>query len=142
MLGYEGSSPLSSDVALRLTGGGMPDSGKIFGTDLYELWQAGTQYLPAVAVHLREAESELESAGHHDDAFRRPDRFGGGNYGPAYGAIAELRQWLATMLRQTAENLTDVSAVLLLAANEFAETDRAAGDAFRDLVRGSAFGAD
>nr|MDT0657598.1 hypothetical protein [Micromonospora sp. DSM 115978] len=66
-------------------------------------------------------------------AFLRPDRFGGGTYGPVYGPWKDLRDELESILSATATNLELTGEALCLAATVFAATDEAAAAEFNRL---------
>jgi hypothetical protein len=102
----------------------MPHSGQDLGVDLYGLWRAGTDNLPAVAaVYAGAARSVADTAEGETSAFRRPEQFGGGPFGPACSSWTALRDELATMLRDTATHLELAGEALCLAASEYAKAD-------------------
>jgi hypothetical protein len=112
----------------------MPNSGTELGADLYELWRAGTDNLPSVAAVYRAASGHV--AGTDSGlpyAFMRPDRFGGGTYGPVYAPWRGLRDELEKILSDTATSLELTGEALRLAAAEYARTDSAAADELNRL---------
>jgi hypothetical protein len=114
----------------------MVDKGTGFGLDLYELWQAGRDRLPTVALQYTEANNAVA---HTDDglaaAFLRSPHLSGDSYGPVYPAWKTLRDELQTILHDTAKNLELVGEALCLAANEYAKADSAAEKEFNRLKR-------
>ncbi len=113
----------------------MPDHGKDLGADLYHLWLAGNDNLPAVADEYRRTADDLSNI--DNDIYRamwRPARFGGDDYGTVFYAWTALRDELQSMLSDTATNLTLTGEALCLATNVYAKTDDAASDEMRRLI--------
>ena len=108
------------------------DHGTSLGLDLWELYRAGKQSLPAVAMEFYVACNHVRHAGSAaDGAFSRPPIFGGAK-GPAFGEWTELMNTIGRFLEETADNLDATGTALVMAADSYAETDRAAG---RELER-------
>jgi hypothetical protein len=118
-----------------MTDGGqfMPgDRGTELGLDLWELYRAGSQSLPAVAREFYTASRHVRTAGEWvEQAFTRPSMFGG-TFGPARTDWMDLMGMIKKFLEDTADNLDATGEALVLAAQTYAETDRAAG---RELIR-------
>src|SRR5215475_4291866 len=113
----------------------MPDHGRDLGADLYHLWLAGKDNLPSVAGEYGRAASDVAAT---DSAFAvmwRPSRFGGDTYGPVYYSWTTLRDELQTILSETASNLTLTGEALVLAANQYAKTDRAVAAEMKRLIQ-------
>jgi len=118
-----------------MDGGNMPgDRGVTLGLDLWELYRAGKQSLPAVATEYYDAGFRVGRAGSFaEEAFTRPAMFGG-TQGPACGEWMELMSTIMKFLGDTGEALDDTGAALVMAANTYAETDRAAGRELQRLI--------
>lgn len=101
----------------------MSKSGEALGADLYDLWNAGTHLLPkaAGAVELAYAETPVTSA----YACARGGALGMGANGPA-GALDRVLDLLNKALSDTGRNLREVGEALVVVADDFARTDRAA----------------
>ena len=113
----------------------MPDTGKDLGADLYHLWLAGKQNLPSVADQYGKAAAGVSSTQSVASVMWRPSRFGGDTYGPVYYSWTALRDELQTILSETAGNLTLTGEALVLAANQYAKTDRAAAAEMKRLIQ-------
>jgi hypothetical protein len=107
------------------------DSGTTLGLDLAELYRAGAVFLPAVADEFAQAASAVGKASDVESAFSRDPIFAGYR-GPAYQVWESLRADLDKFLHDTSDNLRDVGAALVLAANTYASTDE---DARKELDR-------
>jgi hypothetical protein len=113
----------------------MPNTGIELGADLYDLWRAGREHLPLVAVEYAIANRRIaETDATLSTAFLRPEEFGGngGTYGPVYEKWRALRDEFQRMLADTAVNLDLTGDVLCLAAAEYARTD---AESARELER-------
>jgi hypothetical protein len=121
---------------LRGAGGTMPDKGEDLGVDLYQLWRAGRDNLPSVAVEYAAANDHVANTDKGlSTTFLRPTQFGGGSYGPVYASWKALRDEFQTILGDTSKNLELVGESLCLAANEYAKADGAAADELRRLKK-------
>src|SRR5687767_12585232 len=108
------------------------DKGTELGLELWELYRAGRQSLPSVAMEFYVACNHVRHAGDSaEGAFARPPMFGGAN-GPALAEWMELMSTIGRFLEDTADNLDATGTALVLAAETYAETDRAAS---RELQR-------
>ena len=101
------------------------DQGVTLGLDLAELYRAGRVTLPAGAAEIQEAGRAVAKAASAESCFTRPAIFGG-TKGPAHAEWEELRASLDRFLNETADNLLDAGAALVLAAQTYASTDDAA----------------
>jgi hypothetical protein len=114
----------------------VPDTGTALGVDLYGLLKAGKDHLPTVAGQYRKAVAQLDQAeGGVPTAFSRLPSFGGGMYGPAYQPWRDLRDELDRALSQTASNLDATAEALVVAAVEYARSDRDAAEELDRLRR-------
>jgi hypothetical protein len=110
------------------------DRGTTLGLDLWELYRAGKS-LPAVAMEYYVACNYVRWAGEMaEPAFTRPALFGG-TKGPACAEWMELMGTIGRFLWDTADNLEATGAALVLAADTYAETDRAASRELERLKR-------
>jgi len=110
------------------------DRGVTLGLDLWELYRAGKQSLPAVATEYYNAGFRVGRAGALvEGAFTRPAIFGGAQ-GPACGEWMELMSTIMRFLGDTGENLDATGEALVMAANTYSETDRAAGRELHRLI--------
>jgi hypothetical protein len=108
------------------------DRGTSLGLDLWELYRAGRQSLPAVAMELYVAANHVRAAGEMAESpFNRP-AFLGGVKGPACGEWMELMYTIGRFLEDSADSIDATGTALVMAADAYAETDRAAG---RELER-------
>ncbi|GAA2471308.1 hypothetical protein Ahu01nite_079120 [Winogradskya humida] len=110
----------------------MPHSGDELGADLVDLWEAGQYQLKPVAQQFRLAAGNLlltDSVGHN---FYRDGKLGG-PYGPAKPAFDDFRDAVFEILRTTAENLELTGDAMVLAADEYAQTDDVAAKKFQEL---------
>lgn len=114
-------------------GGVMVNSGTAFGADLYELWRAGRDNLPAVAAEYAKANAFTAETGGMAGAFQRHEQFGGAQ-GPVSAVWRSLRDDLQTMLGDTSVNLRLTGDALCMAATEFARTDEAASAELNRLI--------
>jgi hypothetical protein len=109
------------------------DSGVTLGLDLAELYRAGKVTVPNGAVEIKAAGEALARVASAGSCFTRPDIFGGAK-GAAYAEWEELRATLDRFLNETADNMNDAAAALVLAAETYASTDdTAARDEFKRL---------
>ncbi|MBB4741426.1 hypothetical protein BJY16_004885 [Actinoplanes octamycinicus] len=111
----------------------MPKEHEELGVDLYHLWLAGDKFLPAVAAQFEGARRELFASETADQCFRRPTEFHSGDVGPVLGSLTQLRQMLAGVLQDSAENLHAAGDALKLASEVYAETDLRAARELSDL---------
>lgn len=113
----------------------MPDVGKDLGVDIYELWLAGKEKLPAVAAQYDEARRNVAKT---DDnaltALTIPSDLLG-NHGEVLGPWRALRDELLKILSETGTNLTMAADALVMAADAYAETDHRAGRVFDRLTQ-------
>jgi hypothetical protein len=102
------------------------------GVDLYELWKAAKDNYPSVAFQYAEALKGIDATeGGLSYAFRRPDVFGGGTFGPVYQPWRDLHDAIAGTLAETRINLLGVADVLIMAVKVYQETDEEAAAAFK-----------
>lgn len=107
----------------------MPHTGTDFGVDLYGLLKAGKDHLPTVAGQYRQAVASLDQTeGGLSAAFARVPSFGGSLYGPVYQPWRDLRDELDLALSRTASNMDATAEALVVAAFEYARSDRAAAE--------------
>ena len=111
------------------------DHGTTLGLDLWELYRAGKQSLPAVAMEYYVASNYVRHSGDAaEPAFSRPAMFGG-IQGPAFGEWVELMRTIARFLEDTGDNLDATGTALVMAADAYAETDHRAGRELHRLIR-------
>jgi len=113
----------------------VPDTGIDLGADLWRLYRAGRQSLPAVAREFASACINVWNAG--DDAqpaFERPAKFAG-TTGPVCDEWVELAATVARFLEQTKNNLEDTGIALILAADTYARADDVASHELERLKR-------
>ncbi|AVT36672.1 hypothetical protein [Plantactinospora sp. BB1] len=101
--------------------------------DLYELWVAGDRMLPEVAQQFAEAGKRFGQTESGDGYFSRPAEIGGGGYGPAQRAFAELRMTMSAIFRDSQSNLELAGQALKMAAENYATSDQAAVDQFNAM---------
>ncbi|MDW5326428.1 hypothetical protein [Plantactinospora sp. KLBMP9567] len=111
----------------------MPKSGSDLGVDLYELWVAGERSLPEVAQQFAEAGKCFGQTESGDGYFSRPAEIGGGGYGPAQRAFAELRMTMSAVFRDSQSNLELAGQALKMAADNYDASDQAAMDQFNAM---------
>jgi hypothetical protein len=104
----------------------VPKAGEDLGADLYELWLAGERQLPLVAQQFAEAAKWFGQTESGDGYFSRPPEIGGGGYGPAQRAFAELRTTMSAVFRDSESNLELAGEALKMAADRYAASDQAA----------------
>lgn len=120
--------------AARVGDGGMSDSGEDLGFDLYQLWRAGRDNLPSVAVEYAAANNHVANTEYNlSSAFLRPADFGSGSYGQVYNSWRSLRDDFQIILADTSRNLELVGEALCLAAEEYSRADSGAAKELRDL---------
>jgi hypothetical protein len=107
------------------------DKGVTLGLDLAELYRAGRVTLPNGAAEIKAAGQAVARAVSAESCFTRPAIFGGSR-GLAHAEWEELRASLDRFLSETADNMIDAGAALVLAADNYASTD---ADAKRELDR-------
>lgn len=114
----------------------LPNHGVRLGADLYALWCAGRDNLPTVAeVYSRAGNALDDAAVGIPGAFRRTGDIAGAPYGPAYQPWLQLRDALAQICRDTADNLEMTADALCLATVEYARTDYEAANEFARLLQ-------
>jgi hypothetical protein len=101
------------------------DKGVTLGLDLAELYRAGRVTLPNGADEIKEAGQAVARAASAASCFTRPAIFGG-TKGVAHAEWEELRSSLDRFLSETADNMLDAGAALVMAAENYASTDAAA----------------
>ena|SRR5690349_24369724 len=105
------------------------------GVDLYDLWKAAKDNYPSVADQYRQALQWIDATERGlTYAFRRPEAFGGGTYGPVYQPWRDVRDSLAAVLGETRANLLGVADVLAMAVKTYQETDDEAAAAFKAVM--------
>lgn len=110
--------------------------GEELGVDLYALWHAGRDNLPTVAgVYSRAANALDDATVGLPGAFRRTGDLAGAPYGPAYEPWLLLRDTIAKICRDTADNIEMTADVLCLATVEYARTDQEAANEFARLLQ-------
>lgn len=102
----------------------MADNGTDLGVDCYELWHAGHTLYPQMAAEFDGAASSIGSTD-PEWAFIRDDSIGLGSTG-AYSVWSACATMLEDRIAETARNLRDTGAALVLAADTYAATDEAA----------------
>jgi len=94
----------------------MPDTGIELGADLYQLWRAGREDLPAVADVYRTAARDLQRVQHDEDVW------------------SGLQQQFGGILTGTAGQLDSAGRALCTAALEYAKADAVAAGELRRLT--------
>jgi hypothetical protein len=103
------------------------------GVDLYHLWKAGIDNYPSVAYRYAETLQYVDGTERAlSYAFRRPDVFGGGTFGPVYQPWRDLRDGLSDAIGETRTSLLSVADVLCMAVKTYQETDDEAAAAFKE----------
>ncbi|MBB4764699.1 hypothetical protein ACFQFC_10865 [Amorphoplanes digitatis] len=110
----------------------MSHSGEELGADLVDLWEAGRYELKPVAGQIRYAAAQLLQADAGGYNWYRDGKLSG-PYGPAKPAWESLRDDFFEILRTTAENLDLTGDALVLAAEQYANTDSVAAKKFEEL---------
>jgi hypothetical protein len=113
----------------------VPDVGKDLGVDIYELWLAGRQKLPAVAAQYDEARRNVASTDEHALAALTIPSDLLGHQGEVLGPWTALRDELLKIMSDTTTNLMLVADALVMAADRYAGTDHRAGREFDRLMQ-------
>jgi hypothetical protein len=101
--------------------------GEDFGADLYDLYRAGRNELPATARTYSDLTTQVHRrAGYMEASFDAPGR------GPtaAHRALLELRDELHDVLRLTCIRLQEIGEALVTTADSYAATDEEAAEEF------------
>ena len=109
-------------------------SGASLGADLADLYDAGHYKLPQVGAEFEAAAGSLNSVADITGLLYRDPALGGST-GPAAASFEDLRDAIVGILKQSASNLDDTGAALVLGANEYAKTDAGAAATY-DKLRG------
>ncbi|MEO3743484.1 hypothetical protein [Plantactinospora sp. B5E13] len=110
----------------------MGHTGEELGADCVDLWEGGYFELKPLGAQFGEAAGRLALTEGHEGCFWRSSELGG-PYGPVRQVWADFRDEVHVILRETAENLDLTGDALILAANEYLETDTVAKRKFEEL---------
>jgi hypothetical protein len=110
------------------------ETGKELAADLYQILVVGKSDLPTVAAEYREAVSKVDSAGAAaPHAMRRPPFFGADQVQQAW---LDLRDELGRFLSESEDSLGDAGRALVMAVDQYAETDTVAAKELDRLREG------
>ena len=110
----------------------MGHTGEELGADCADLWEAGHYELKPLGAQFRDAAAKLAQTEDGEYNFWRDSKLGG-PYGPVRPVWADFCDDVFDVLRQTAENLELTGDALVLAANEYANSDDVARRKFEEL---------
>lgn len=114
-------------------GKALPHEHGDLGVDLHNLYVAGKRHLPGIANQFRQARSRLHTSDDFDEKFRRSPSIGGTWLGPAQPALAQFREAMVGVLRDSEENMEETAHALILTAEWYAATDAAAARKFNAM---------
>jgi hypothetical protein len=110
----------------------MGHTGEELGADCVDLWEAGYYELKPLGAQFRDAAAKLALTEDGESNFWRDTELNG-PYGPVRQVWADFRDNVFNVLRETAENLELTGDALILAANEYTNTDAIAKQRFADF---------
>jgi hypothetical protein len=110
----------------------MGHTGEELGADCLDLWEAGYYELKPLASIFRDAAGKLDLTDTGMYNMYRDSKLSG-PYGPLRDVWVEFRDDVFNVLRETAENLELTGDALMLAAQEYMNSDQAAKDKFAQL---------